>query len=207
MNTKLFTTSLLAALVSFSSAPAQTPALSFTGNGGLGGAASPQTIGYQFTVTSLINVTSLGIWDFGSNGLSESHLEGIFSASGTLLTSTTIPAGTAAALLNGFRYVTIPSLILSPGTYNIGAVYSSSADPTAFNATGFSTDPHITFVGSRGGPGVLINPTFPLGNNPGNFGPNFLLAAVPESGATLVLLVIGAGALMVMGGAKRLGST
>jgi hypothetical protein len=203
MNTKFFTASLLAVLVSLSSAYAQTPALSFTGNGGLAGAGSPRTIGYQFTVTNPISVSSLGIWDNNNNGLSESHMEGIFTAAGTLLASATIPSGTAAALLNGFRYVTIPSLILLPGTYDIGALYASSADLTAVDATGFSTDPNISLVGSRGTSSGFGNPTLPLGHDPGNFGSNFLLAAVPESGATLVLLAIGAGALMLTRGVKR----
>ena len=81
------------------------------------------TVGTSFNVgVSDLLVTSLGFYDgpnssvanaagaFG-DGLLEEHQVGIYNSSGTLLASTTIPAGTSAALVGEFRYLTLPSPI------------------------------------------------------------------------------------------------
>src|SRR5438477_11911895 len=70
------------------------------------------TLGYAFTVSSSISVTSLGLFDFQNNGLA-SHAVTIWTSTGTQLLQITIPAGTGATLTEGFRYVsTVPFLLV-----------------------------------------------------------------------------------------------
>jgi hypothetical protein len=195
MNIK-YTAALLAAYGSLLSLAAGTemPAVSFTSASAFTNGSSA-TDGFQFTVNSPVSVSSLGIWDFNSDGLVESHMVAIFTTSGTIVASANVPGGTGATLLDGFRYVSILPTTLLPGIYNIGAFYSDVPiqDTAAIQAQGFSTDPRITFNGSRAAGGTsLTNPTTPLaGFDPGIFGPNFLLttaSTVPENGSTLPLL-------------------
>ena len=94
-------------------------------------------------------VTSLGYYDFQANGLAEAHPVGIFSSTGTLLASATVPAGTAGTLLESFRYVPISALTLPAGTYTIGGFTSSTLDVIAIAATTINTIPGVTYLGSR----------------------------------------------------------
>ena len=57
-------------------------------------------------------ITQLGVFDTLGDGLANAHAIGIWSANGTLLASTTIPAGTAAALVDGYRYMPISPVLI-----------------------------------------------------------------------------------------------
>src|SRR5436190_6137204 len=65
------------------------------------------TLGYAFSVSSPISVTSLGLFDFQNDGLAQSHAVTIWTSTGTQLLQLTISAGTGATLTDGFRYVSI----------------------------------------------------------------------------------------------------
>src|SRR4051794_15910024 len=86
------------------------PAGPFGGAGNNGGL----NIGHTFTVTgSGIQVLSLGVYDYQGNGLISSHTVTLFSDSGAVHTtvsggSISVPAGTAGALKNGFRFAALP---------------------------------------------------------------------------------------------------
>ena len=82
---------------------------------------SDQLYGREFTVTSPVVVTALGVGDSTGNPLSVSHDVGIFSVSShSLLASTTVPAGNSATLDAGFRYVGLGNaLTLTSGQYVI----------------------------------------------------------------------------------------
>ena len=79
---------------------AQTPALSVSGGGFFG--ATTGTYGWSFTLSSTITVTDLGYFDFGGNGLNDAHDVGIWTSTGTLMVSATVPAGTAGTLVGRF---------------------------------------------------------------------------------------------------------
>jgi hypothetical protein len=96
--------------------------------------------------------------------------------------------GTVATLTNGFRYVSIPSVLLPAGSYTIGGFYPSFSDFSGFEAA-IATASGVTYNGSRSGLGFA----FPTGNFEGDqniyFGPNFQFS-VPDTGTTCSLLGI-----------------
>ena len=80
---------------------ANTIALDFSGGiEGSGGANT--TLGWAFSLSSSVLVTDLGIFDgprsTAGDGLADSHLISIWTSGGTLVTSTTVPAGTSGTL-------------------------------------------------------------------------------------------------------------
>lgn len=106
-------------------------AISFTGvnNQFLDGA--DRMIGWEFTVGSApIEVSGLGYFDFGGNGLAHSHQVGIWQTDQTLVGSAIVPAGTAAPLTDFFRYVSpaSPFNLSSGSTYVIGALTPGGGD-------------------------------------------------------------------------------
>jgi hypothetical protein len=149
-------------------------------------AFSPLTLGFQFATNQAIAVTDLGVFDSEQNGLTDPHDIGIWDSGGSLLASATVSSGTIDPLTNQFRYVPIVPVLLAGGQdYRIGAFYTGPADMVVLLASGFATDPVVTFVGARfASSGTLSDPTTPAGPNlnPGYFGPNFQFAAVPEPG-------------------------
>ena len=104
----------------FSSYVANTdpPSRSFTG-----------TRGWAFVNTGndSIVITALGVFDEGGDGLANSHEVGVWTYFGDrLLAAASVPAGTEAALLDGYRYVPLPPLIIPPHMLGvIGAAYSA----------------------------------------------------------------------------------
>jgi len=154
--------------------------------------------GWSFTANQNIMVDELGFFDNGSDGLVSSHNVGIWSISGSLITSATVPSGTAGILQSGFRFVDISDVQLYAGqTYVIGGKLVANADPTVWQASSFSTIPEITY-----GTCMFSNSTDPLVFpwndgysflNPGFFGPNFTVAVadpIPEP-STYLLFTVG----------------
>lgn len=133
------------------------------------------------------------MFDSSFDGLAEAHAIGLWDSGGTLLASAVVPAGTGGTLVSGFRYVPIAPVLLGPGNYRVGAVFTSGADPNIFpgGATGFATISGINFVTSRFVDGaVLTFPTASGGDDPSYFGPNVNLTEVPEP---LTLMLVGSG--------------
>jgi Domain of unknown function (DUF4082) len=106
------------------------------------------TVGFLFTANSTFTINSLGFYDYEQNGLQTSHDVGIFDTSGTLLTSVTVPSGTAGELGNKFRYASIPSFTLNSGqSYVIGGQTTGLDGYNYANMNsilGFSVDPRIS---------------------------------------------------------------
>ena len=127
---------VIAALMAFypTLTRADTIALSFT-EGSAGPAIQNLTFGYTFTLSSPVLVTQLGLWDQGNDGLNASHVVSIWTSTGTQEAQVTIPSGTGATLTNGFRYVSIPSVLLPAGSYTIGGFYSRNTDNFAYFAS------------------------------------------------------------------------
>jgi hypothetical protein len=172
-----------------------------------------QTDGWEFTLSSAITVTDLGIYDYswafaGPPGLGESHAVGLWDNSGTLLVSATIPQGTSAAILNNFRYVAVTSVLLPAGTYFIGAEYDvTNPDWMIANlaAANLSTAAPVTYVSNAfsGATNVLLYTSHTtMIQADGWFGPNFQFTAgtapaAPEP-ATFGLAVAGFLAALVL---------
>lgn len=108
------------------------------------------TLGYQFDAITDLYVTSLGYFDLGGDGLAVSHDVGLWAADGTLITSTTVAAGTSNTLNGLFRMAVLSTpVILTAGTgYTVGG--SSTGDPYSIGFYGAHTPhPDITNVSGR----------------------------------------------------------
>jgi len=148
------------------------------------------TLGWQFVVDNPITINALGIFDIFGDGLFESHRVGIWALNNTTaLATTTVQAGTASTLIDGFRYENITPLLLAPGIYRLGAEYildfmTGSADGYVRNLTGgavFTTHPDITFSGGVRGGGFSYPNLFDNGLGVGGFGPNAQVVPIPAA--------------------------
>jgi len=115
-------------------------------------------IGHTFTVVNnAIQISNLGVFDYGGDGLNVSHTVTLFTNSaGTWLPitggSTTVPSGTAAPFAGGFRFAPLPAALTLPaGNYAVIAYQmngyhgADSSDPYGeANATSFNGDGYIT---------------------------------------------------------------
>ena len=111
-----------------------------------------------------------------------------------------MPAGTAAELESGFRFVSIASLSLAAGqTFTLGAHYpTGNLEPIRIFAPITVAD-GVTFIdGMQTGAAGFSRPTLSLSQfDPGLFGPNLLFsAAVPEP-TTAALGLMGVAGLML----------
>lgn len=189
-------TAVVALILSYCTAAQAVPALT-SFSGGFDSQFTPDSVvGWQFTANSDISVTALGAYDFGGDGISDSHDIGIFRVSDqALVTSTTLVAGTSGLLDGDFRYVSLASAIdLAIGDYVILMTVSEiSNDPQRIFVSSFATAPEITWVQSANGVGSTLAypPASDFGGFNGVFGPNFQFDAisVPEP-STLALLGI-----------------
>ncbi|MFT7220123.1 MAG: hypothetical protein ACI8Z1_001740 [Candidatus Azotimanducaceae bacterium] len=141
------------------------------------------TIGWEFTTSNDLDITSLGVWDKDSDGLADSHQVGIFTLGGSLLTSTTVNSGTGNTLESEFRWADLAgSFNLSAGTYVVGAYMATSADRGAAAAS-ITTSSDVTFNRNLFlyGSGFSLPTNYWSGHDAGNFGANFQYesAAVP----------------------------
>ena len=200
-------TSLFVASVTTQAAPL---ALDFSG----GQQFAPgvfHNIGWSFQVNSSVTVNSLGVFDVGADGLSERHQVGIWDSSNNLLAQTTVFSGAtavaSASSLGQWLFQDIAALTLGPGTYVIGAFYSTSADTVIGNATGLTLDSNLSYLASRAGSGGSFDQPGVYGLvEPGVFGPNMQLeaAAVPEPNMlALLAIATAAGAFARRRPAKR----
>ena len=113
--------SIIVSLLTGAAASADTPA--FTSGGYLTNQppSFTGTKGWAFanySVGSYMAITQLGVFDYGGDGLANSHTVGIWAPDGTLLASATVLAGTAAPLVNGYRYTSITPLLIPAGFPN-----------------------------------------------------------------------------------------
>lgn len=155
------------------------------------------TLGWQFSVSSTINVTALGVYDSGQNGLAESHAIGIWNSSGSLLASLTIAAG-GGTLDNYFRFQNLTTALnIGPGNYVVGARMGSENYISSQNGAVITTAPGITFIQDRyiNSASLALPTSTDVGTAAGWFGANFQfteVSAVPEpstyiAGALLLL--------------------
>lgn len=180
--------------------PQGTPALTFGATGSDG--ASTATRGWSFTLGNEINVTALGFYDSGSDGLADNHQVGIWNAAGTLLLSGTVGNG---VLISQFRYTAALSgtTDLQPGDYRLGGLGSTSdSNRRGVLMSDATLAPGVTYTGSlsNGTPSTFSDPSTSTPDyNTGYFGPDFLFmpVAVPEP-APLATLAVAALAMGLM---------
>ena len=181
-----------------------------TFNPATGGTAANanQSVGWQFNVLTPITVSALEWYDASGTGLSTAHTVGIWSPTGTLLTSILIPSGAAAPLDGLFRFQTIVPISLPVGAGYIvgGENFATSEDVLACGSGGvcdgplaLTVDPTLAFVNATfsAAAGFMEPTSFSLAHE-GFFGPSFSAlsaAGVPEpsSKALLAIGLIGAG--------------
>lgn len=160
-----------------------------------------QTIGWSFTANDNLTVSSLGVWDMTpSNPLSQSHQVGLWSSTGTLLSSVIVQ--TNSLLTGEFRYESITPISLTSGsTYFIGSdITSPFSDNYRSGATSVTIAPEITFLNAarNASSGGFSFPSTTTSNNNGRFGPNFQFTtstAVPEPSMVISLMGFGTFAL------------
>jgi PEP-CTERM motif len=152
-----------------------------------------------------IDVTALGVGDNGGAALAVSHDVGIFAVSDqSLLLSATVPAGSGATLLDGFRYVSVTPTVLPAGDYVIVMTMpDSNADSQSVDNTSETTSAPVTYVDSAFDFGSsLAFPTEPGAFAIGLFGPNFAFTtsttAIPEP-STWAMMLLGFGGLGLAG--------
>lgn len=141
--------------------------------------------GWEFQTTMAITVSALGAYDFELDGMEFPTPVGLFDSSCQLVASATVPAGTSAALIEGFRYVGIAPVTLTAGaTYRIAAVmHCDDFAPDFVDTEAFSIDSALTAVQTRraGGESDLVCPTM---TTPGfyGFGANFIIGEACGNG-------------------------
>ena len=149
------------------------------------------TVGTQFTANEGLTLTKLGIFDYGQDGLWDSHQVALFDTAGNILASVVIGAVTANPLEDGYRWADATPVALVQGTdYILGAYYGNGYDWFMDTAT---IDPAFTFVSDLSLPWVWGMPTeSSFDDGRGWYGPNLQAIPIPAPGAIL-LGGIGAG--------------
>ena len=162
---------------------------------------SGTTHGWQFTVNVPIEVTHLGMYDRGLNGLAAAHPVGLWAdAEGVLLAQVVLGPGADDLLFENFRFASIDDingaaagsgLILEPGhTYTLG-MYTETMnqqDGMVIFPGFHEINPAIDYAGF----GVsdvtdgLQKPTTPDPNGLHRWGPNMMFTVIPTPAGFLL---------------------
>lgn len=114
---------------------------------------SPWTLGWTFAVREPVFAHALGVYDSGQDGLADSAHVGLWLATGgEPLATAIIPAGTDATLDGFFRFVPIPSLLLTPGTEYVVGSYLPGELATSLGGGNGAVDPLVTVIEARYSP-------------------------------------------------------
>jgi hypothetical protein len=188
--------------------------LDFTGGSGFV-AGTFQNEGWAFNVSTAMTVTGLAVFDYGSDGLLQSHQAGLWNSDGSvLLASVTVtsadPLTASSAGFGGWRTAAIAPILLLPGEYVVSANYPFTGDfatedvfvalGPAANGGSITTAPGVTWLESRythfpvttfAYPDQVAGPTSTLER--GIFGANIVVATpLPRAaGAALGVLAVG----------------
>ena len=156
------------------------------------------TLGWEFTATRNLDVTALGLLDFGSSG-SRTHQVGIWDpASGRLLASAVVvnPGN------DDGNYIS--TRLLSPVQLNAGYAYVIGAeydgpvtDGFIAQSSGAAFSPAVQYTGPANGADVGFSmPTASSDQQQAYYGPQFTFTLVPEP-SSLALAALGAVVLAI----------
>ena len=155
----------------------------------------PFATGWEFSVTTDITVTMLGVYDLSEPGLADEHNVGIFrKADSTSVVSATIESGVGAAFLPG-TFAGTRLAEVAPTTLFAGVAYYLLADNWSNDSYALD-DSSVTFASEIVWNGFVdsdfndINtPPLFLGGVPGNVGGNFTytVSTVSLPGQTALL--------------------
>lgn len=146
-------------------------------------------IGYSFTPTTDINITSLGYFDVNSDGLADDHDVGIFKSDGTLVTAAFVPSGTVDPIVDGGRFTTITPVTLTGGTNYYILANNNSVDLfVASFPSALTFAPQVGWNDYRvASANSILSPLDLSIGGPSGFdgyaGPDFQFNAVPEVSA------------------------
>lgn len=190
MNWKMISAVLLVGPAMFAGTLAvdfEEPTVNFTNNN--------WSLGFVFNVLKPIEVTHLGFYDDGKNGLQEDHKVGIWDKDENLLVSGNVLPG--SPLLSWWRWVAVTPTTLLPGNdYRIAAVTRSENytwDPIAFITAAEIQVVKSAYSVVGGADNTLIYPGVTDDSYLGFFGPNFRFGGshgggeVPEPSSLLLL--------------------
>jgi len=177
-------------------------------NGGWAGSTGSFVVGFEFSITTSISITHLGVADWFNDGLSGGSQVGLWTNTGTLQTTVTLPAGTGADLVETqanpsvtFYLQQLASpLVLAPGSYVIANQHIQVNGSQVFGYNGATTwSPEITWVrglAENNGGTTLAFPNDITYNSMSYLGPQFKFDVVPEP-THAALLGVGALGLLI----------
>jgi len=155
--------------------------------------------GWEFNTSSGLLINQLGIYDESGDGLVAAHEVAIWKANTEeVLVSATVPAGTSAELVDGFRYVDIDPILLEGGRdFVVASLFSSTDDIIMDDDPAVTFDPAIIFKLQRKqeSVGALEFPDDSTSSPVAYFGPNMRFSFAPEP-SSVWLAVWGALALL-----------
>ena len=185
-------TGAVIAMTAALNALASIPAIEFDIVDGQDPLVRDQNVGWRFNVVDPILVDRLAFYDAGGDGLITSHSVGIWNPDGSLIMSVVIPAGIAADIHSGWRYVEItPFELAVDNGYIMGAETFLGSDVFfGNNAEPASIISQIEYVGSTVSSLDVgfVRPSNSSSSDFGWFGAGFFVVPAPSS---LGLLAIG----------------
>jgi len=156
------------------------------------------SLGWEFSLSSPTTVTGLGYNNYGFNS---DHTVGIYNSAGTLLASAVVTG--SSTLIGDYRYDTGLSLKLAAGDYYVVATTLGLNDGWIYQASSWSTEPSVSYLGSYYADGAGGHLAFPdlSATSRQYFEANFL-TAIPEV-STWAMLAAGFVGLGLAGRRRR----
>jgi len=103
----------------------------------------------RFTTNTDITVTSLGLFDWGSDGFAGTYDLGLFASNGTTLATASIGPGTSASIVGGFQYADISPLCLVVKPMRLHFIAAPVMPPSVWPQPYRNLKPTLPSIGSE----------------------------------------------------------